>query len=95
MRPMARTSMENMAPVRGVPKTAPKPAAIPAMRRMRRSAAFFRRNQRPMEEATLPPICTAVPSRPTEPPNRMVMMVDITISGAMRRGTTIPLSPSS
>ena len=37
MRPIASTSTAKMAPASGVPKTAPKPAATPAMSNVRMS----------------------------------------------------------
>ena len=38
----------------------------------------------------LPPICSAVPSRPAEPPKRCVTSVPNRTSGAIRRGTPAP-----
>ncbi len=71
---MASTSSAKMAPVTGVPNTAPKPAAIPVINKMRTSVGF-NFSTLPNNAATLPPICTAVPSRPAEPPNKCVMSV--------------------
>ena len=72
--PMAITSMAKIAPVNGVPNTAPKPAATPANNMVFTSfSSSF--NHLANSCATLPPICTAVPSRPAEPPNKCVKTV--------------------
>src|SRR5471032_1301499 len=68
MRPMASTSRPKMAPASGVPNTDAKPALMPAMisRRRWRCAML---NRWVSWSASAAPICTAVPSRPTEEPN--------------------------
>ena len=88
-RPTAATSIAKTAPASGVPKTAPKPAAIPAIKRIR-SAPASSAKCRATPLAMLPPICTAVPSRPAEPPQRWVARVPSSTSGAIRRGTPPP-----
>ena len=89
MRPMDNTSNAKIAPAMGVPKTAPKPAATPVISRMRRSSllSFI---SLPSQFEMLPPICTAVPSRPADPPKRCVKTVANNTSGAMRKGTPPP-----
>jgi hypothetical protein len=73
----------------GVPNTAPKPAATPPISSRRRALPVSpSRSTRPC--ARLPPSCTAVPSRPADPPNRCVATVPISTSGAMASGTPPP-----
>lgn len=81
--------MAKIAPVSGVPKTAPNPAAIPHISRVRVSIASSRRERARVLEM-LPPIWTAVPSRPADPPNKCVATVPIKTSGAIRLGTPPP-----
>ena len=57
---------------------------ISSTRRCSRS----RRNTCVTRSASAPPICTAVPSRPAEPPNRCVTTVATSTSGAIRFGTS-------
>ncbi len=83
---MVSTSRPKIAPASGVPNTDEKPAAMPPISRMRR-ASRFRPNTAVMRSASAPPICTAVPSRPAEPPSRWVITVATSTSGAMRFGT--------
>ncbi len=89
MRPIISTSSANTAPASGVPNTAPNPAAIPAINKIR-----IRLDSSPAQRqnalAMLPPICTAVPSRPAEPPNKCVTSVPSKINGAIRRGIPPP-----
>ena len=87
MRPMISTSSPNSAPASGVPNTDAKPALMPAISRTRRSSGRSR-NRCVSWSASAPPICTAVPSRPTDAPNRCDTTVPPSTSGAMRSGTT-------
>ena len=83
--PKINTSSAKMPPAKGVPKTEAKPALIPAIKTICRSRldnfkTFVKRS------AMAPPICTAVPSRPADPPNRWVIMVPNKTSGAILKG---------
>ncbi|KVM53902.1 hypothetical protein WJ58_18690 [Burkholderia ubonensis] len=70
-----------------MPNTDAKPAAMPAISSTRRCSRS-RRNACVTRSASAPPICTAVPSRPAEPPNRCVTTVATSTSGAIRFGTS-------
>ena len=87
--PIATTSIAKIAPVTGVPKTAPNPAATPHISKMLLSLSF-KASHLENKEAILPPICTAVPSRPADPPNKCVTRVATKTIGAMRTGTPAP-----
>ena len=76
-----------MAPASGVPNTDANPALMPAIRTMRRSS-IWSLNTWVSWSASAPPICTAVPSRPTEAPNRCETTVPPSTSGAIRSGMT-------
>jgi hypothetical protein len=69
-----------------VPNTEPKPAAMPHISSTGRSSRASLK-ARASWSASAPPICTAVPSRPTEAPNRCEMTVASSTSGAMRSGS--------
>ena len=85
---MLWTSRPNTAPARGTPNTAPNPAEMPATSSVRRSG-FDRRSIRAALSVRLADICTAVPSRPAEPPKRLVATVESSTRGAMRRGMPV------
>ena len=89
IRPMYNTSSAKIAPATGVPNTAAKPAAIPHINKIW-SCCGGNLNSFPNCAAMLPPICTAVPSRPAEPPNKWVITVVNKISGVMPAGTPTP-----
>ena len=84
--PTLATSMENTAAVRGVPNTAANTALMPHMvtSRVSPSESF---NSRLMAVPRPPPICSAAPSRPADPPQRWVRKVPEKISAARRAGT--------
>jgi hypothetical protein len=68
-RPILTTSIaKTKAPI-GVPKTAEKRAAIPQTERMCLFSSSIRNNL-PKTDERLPPICSAAPSLPAEPPQR-------------------------
>ena len=83
--PIANTSNPNNVPAKGVPNTELKPALIPLIIKISRSA-LSNRNKRAVLSANAPPIWTAVPSRPTDPPNKWVVMVPNSVSGISRNG---------
>ena len=88
--PMLTTSMLNTAAVRGVPNRAEKRPLMPHMTMM----FIFRslsRHHLPRVAARLPPIWSAAPSRPAEPPVRWVSTEPRKISGARRSGGRLPL----
>ena len=74
MRPMLCTSSANTNPATGTPNTAPNPPASAAISMIRRSVGFSRA-RRENQSVRLPAICSAVPSRPTDPPNSWVTSV--------------------
>ncbi len=77
-----KTSKAKMAPANGVPKTEAKPALIPRMM----SVFLSELSSLKISEnwsAIAPPICTAVPSRPAEPPKRWVINVLRSTIGAI------------
>ena len=85
-RPTLTTSTAKTQAAIGVPNTAANTALMPHIVRMCRSCSL-RRNSLPKSVATLPPSCSAAPSRPAEPPNRCVMTVPRKIAGASRMET--------
>ncbi len=87
---MASTSIANTAPASGVPKTPPNPPATPVISNVRVSPGVRTFNIRAMALAMPPPICTAVPSRPADPPHKWVTMVPMNTSGTIRVGTPPP-----
>ena len=79
-------SIPNMAPAAGVPNTPPNPAVTPLRSSVCRVDAES--GSKPQAAEAMPaPICTAVPSRPAEPPKRWVISVLEKIMGAILRGT--------
>ena len=85
MMPTLETSMAKKEAVMGVPNRAEKAAAMPLIRMIFLSFSF-RRNRFPTEVPRDAPICRAALSRPTEPPNRMVMTVETKIRPAILSG---------
>ena len=77
--------MLKTAAVTGVPNRAANRALIPAMVMICRSFSSSR-TKRPRAVPMLPPICSAAPSRPAEPPHRWVRTVPMKISGVIFRG---------
>lgn len=70
------TSRPNTAPASGVPKIEAKPALIP-IATITRWSRLGKRKSLEKRSAIAPPICTPVPSRPADPPNRCVRTVPI------------------
>ena len=83
--PKTKTSSAKIPPASGVPKTEAKPALIPAIRTIFRSR-LESLNNLVKRSATAPPTCTAVPSRPAEPPNKCVKIVPKSTRGAILNG---------
>ena len=82
----ANNSTPKRVAATGVPKTALIPAAAPATRRLRRSAAVRRKNW-PTMEPTAPPVRMIGPSAPKGPPVPILIALDIGFKMA-RRGCT-------
>ena len=78
-------SNANMAPAQGVPKTAANPALTPIIMMIFFSESFSL-NHLANGAAIAPPICTAVPSRPAEPPAKWVNIVPMYTKGAILKG---------
>ena len=80
MEPTNRTSMPNIAPAIGVPKTEAKPPLMPQMTNFFRSTS---ENLKMSEknEASPAPICAHGPSFPALPPNARVMTVVTSFTG--------------
>ena len=87
MRPITITSNAKIAPANGVPKTDAKPALIPAISTIFLSILFSLKSFVNWS-AIAPPTCTAVPSRPAEPPNKCVRTVPKKTKGAILKGIT-------
>ena len=90
MTPTLMTSTENTAAARG---DAEKGGESGAHTAHGQNAGVFivKRRAPPILEEMLPPICSAAPSRPEEPPNRWVITVLIKINGAVRSRMGWPL----
>ena len=71
---MRSISTAKITAATGVPNTAANPAAIPQINKIWVCAAVNFSHLANCE-ARLPPICTAVPSRPAEPPNKCVQIL--------------------
>ncbi|MNF93178.1 hypothetical protein D3C84_758460 [compost metagenome] len=82
-----KTSKAKIAPARGVPKTEAKPALIPRIINIFLSE-LSKLKSLVNWSAMAPPICTAVPSRPAEPPNKWVIKVPKSTRGAILNGIT-------
>ena len=82
--------MAKQAAASGVPNRAEKNAAMPLMVAVRRSWSLSR-SRVPRFQPMLPPICSAAPSRPAEPPHRWVSTVPRKIAGTSRMLTGSPL----
>ena len=82
--------MAKKAAAIGVPKSAAKAAAMPLIKMIFLSFTLKWKIS-PSFLPMLPPICSAAPSRPTEPPHRIVIMVELKISSAIRNGIVISL----
>ena len=81
--PIKHISMPKKAPARGEPNTAPKADEMPASMRSWWSC-FLRWARLEMLLAMVPPICTAAPSRPADPPVRCVSVEQTKVRTAMR-----------
>lgn len=93
-RPTLTTSIAKTHAAIGVPNTAANTPLIPHMVRMWRSSSF-KRNSLPKNVATLPPIWSAAPSRPAEPPSRCVIVVPRKMAGASKMETPLLLRTPS
>ena len=83
--PTIITSRAKTAPANGVPKIEANPAPIPICIIIFLSyGCIF--SSLDMKSAIAPPICTPVPSRPAEPPNKCVSTVPTYTSGAILKG---------
>ena len=74
------TAMAKTVAASGVPNRAEKKAAIPASVAVRMSRSS-RCSSFPTSKPMVPPICSAAPSRPAEPPTRWVSRVDRKMEG--------------
>ena len=83
------TSSAKIVAVSGVPKRAEKTALMPQSV-ARRMSLSSRRKIRPMLQPMPPPICSAAPSRPAEPPHRCVSTVEAKMTGTSDSGMRSP-----
>ena len=92
--PTKHISIPKNAPASGVPNAAPNAAEIPAIMRSRRSWSRTLNSALTLL-AMVPPICTAAPSRPAEPPARCVAVEQTKVSRPMRAWMCVPVRVES